>query len=370
MKHFLLKGARLGLLLLLMTAIGCQPANSVTPTTVSVQEPQSPSIEVEIDFGPGDLDLPDMRVGLAGLSSYRSVLTISFDGTENGQALKWSSSYTFAATTAPAVRQLIVESTGVNSEPTMWMAELQGVAYERRGESTCVAGLIDPAISNVEELEPAAQLPSLFGAEEVGSETLNGVQAAHYTFDERALTEAGLNKSTGELWLASAGGYVLRFHLTTTGDASYFGEGIAGALTYDYQLNETNQSLAIELPADCPPGLVNAPMLPDAANIQSLPGLLEYDSATSVPDAVAFYQQQLATLGWQALSDIPEGMSPEEYQQALDAMKALGLSQPGQPTPDPNEAYLVFVQDNQRLSVIITIANGVTHVQITLRRAL
>jgi len=56
-------------------------------------------------------------------------------------------------------------------------------------------------------------------------------------------------------------------------------------------------------------------------------------------------------------------MSAEEYQQLLQQMQALGLSEPT-PTPNPNEAFLEFQQGNQMLSIIITITNGVTHVQI------
>jgi hypothetical protein len=254
------------------------------------------------------------------------------------------------------------------------MLELDGVAYEKPGEDFCMAQVIDPANSAVEELEPAAQLPSLFGAEEAGTEAMNGVQAAHYTFDERALTEAGLNKSTGELWLASEGGHVLRYRQATTGDENYFGEATQGTMTWDYELTQINQPVAIALPQDCPPGLVEAPMMPDASNVESLPGLLRYDTVSSVEEVVSFYKQELLALGWKDFSAsalaLPEGMSEAEFQQVLEAMQAMGLGQPGgpgqpTPTPDPNEAYVVFDQGEHRLRVTLTRLETVTQVFIS-----
>ena len=112
--------------------------------------------------------------------------------------------------------------------------------------------------------------------------------ADHYTFDERALGLDGLATSSGELWVASSGGYLLKYVLKTQGDANYFGEGLAGALTLDYELTGANQPVKVTLPAGCPPGVVDAPRLPDAANIQDLPGLLSYDTATSLANAATF----------------------------------------------------------------------------------
>ncbi len=39
-----------------------------------------------------------------------------------------------------------------------------------------------------------------------------------------------LAQSTGEMWVASDGGYIVKYLVTTKGDANYFGEGIDGTL--------------------------------------------------------------------------------------------------------------------------------------------
>lgn len=366
------------ILLLLAGSLGCQPSPGAAPAAdapASDMASQSPSREVDLEFGPGSLDLPDLRVGLSEASGYRSTLTLSFDGTQDGRPMRWSNTYTYAATHAPSASQLLIEETGDDSQPPVFMAEMNGVAYEKRAEELCIGSPIDPANSLAQELEPAAQLPSLFGAEEAGTEAVNGAQAVHYTFDERALAEYGFSKITGELWLASEGGYVLRFKMTTTGAVGYFDENTGGTLSYDYELTEINAPVSIELPADCPPGLVDAPMLPDAANVNNRPGVLEYQTASSVAEARAFYEQQLPKLGWTApVSDatgIPEGISPEEYQQALEALQALGLSQPAGPTPTPNpdEASIVFHQGQRSLHITITRTGPATTVTIGLRNS-
>jgi hypothetical protein len=42
--------------------------------------------------------------------------------------------------------------------------------------------------------------------------------------------------------------------------------------------------------------LVNLPLLPDAANKLSMPGLLIYDTSTNLADANEFYQKQVPGL--------------------------------------------------------------------------
>jgi hypothetical protein len=93
------------------------------------------------------------------------------------------------------------------------------------------------------------------------------------------LGQLGLAKSSGELWVAVAGGYVLRYVVSTTGDADTFGAGVAGTLQMVYELAVAPQALA--LPADCPAGLVDVPQLPDATNVESTPGVLAYTTGAS-----------------------------------------------------------------------------------------
>lgn len=254
----------------------------------------------DVTFGTGPFNLTNTRAGLADLSSYKATLTLSFDGTRDGQPETWSKTYTMLSIQEPTVRQLTIEKSGDNPDPeAVYMAEWDGAAYESRGENGCNATVIDPQNLLAETWEPASFLTGVHGADEAGSETVNDVAAAHYTFDESAFGQQDIAKSTGEMWVASEGGYIVRYLLTTQSDADYFGEGIEGTLTWDYQLTDVNAPAAIELPADCPSGMVDSPLLPNASNILNVPGVQAYDTASTVAEVAAFYQEQLPTLGWE-----------------------------------------------------------------------
>ena len=314
------------------------PAQAPASPTPAVTPTQAPLV-----FGPGAFIFPDTKAGLADLSSYQATLTLSFDGTEAGTAQHWSKAYVMLSSQQPAARQLTIEKTGDFPDlDAVFMAELDGAAYQRLGQNACDATIIDPANSLGELMEPAGFLTGVIGAEAAGSETVNGVAADHYTFDERAFGSLPPAQSTGELWVASQGGYIVKYLVTTKGNADYFGEGIEGTLSWDYELTNANQPLAIQLPSDCPPGLPNAPQLPDAANIQNVPGLLTYDTASSLADDAAFYQAQLPPLGWTLMGD---------------------------PILTDTTALLDFTQSGKQLTIIITTGEAGTTVTIELGSA-
>jgi hypothetical protein len=139
------------------------------------------------------------------------------------------------------------------------------------------------------------------------------------------------------VWLASAGGYIVRYSLTSNAGPDYFGDAIDGTISWDYELTAVNQPVTLALPDDCPPGLVDAPRLPDATSVDSLPGLLTYDSATPLADVVAFYQTELGTRGWVASDD---------------------------PYIDDIDASVEFTQGTSTLTLTATLNGAVTSVQL------
>jgi len=363
---------RMLIFLPLLASLACLTAMGGTPVS---PKPTQEAIEVDVVLGPGSFDLTDTRVGLDGLSTYKATLTVSFDGTKDGQPHQWSSTYEALNTKEPPARQVTIRQTGETSdeEPVLpaIMAEKDGATYQIGQDGGCSATVFDSQDPLMGLLVPAGLLTGVFGAEEAGQETVNGIATTHYAFDERALVQNGRNKSTGEMWVATEGGYIVRYLVTTKGNADYFGGGLEGTLTRDYQLTDINQPLTIELPADCPAGLVNAPLLPDASNVVNLPSLLAYDTGTSVLEARAFYEQELSRLGWRPPAyQLPEGVSQEDYDRMLQEMQQIqGFIQPT-PTPDPSKAFLVFQQGDQLMYVLITLETTGTHVTITLSRSL
>jgi hypothetical protein len=310
---------------------------AVTPA-VGTPAATTGTVTVNVVFGPGSFIFPETKAGLSDLSSYKATLTLSFDGTRDGKTHQWSKTYVMLTAKVPATRQLTIEKAGDLSDlDPVFMAEVDGAAYERRGKRTCTATVFDPGNSLADRMEPAGFLTGVIGAEEAGRETVNGAAANHYTFDERAFGQLGLAKSTGELWVASDGGYIVRYKVATKGTAVYFGAGIEGTLNWDYELTGAGQPVAIELPKDCPAGMVDAPLLPDATGVLRLPGLLSYSTLTSLANAAAFYQKQIPLLGWKPLSN---------------------------PTITDTIVLLDYTQGTKTTTVIITAAQGGTTVRI------
>jgi hypothetical protein len=273
-------------------ADGTSPAADTT----SAEQTAPEILEVDLVLGPGNFDLADPSVGLEALSSYKSTLTVIFDGSQAGQPYQWSSNYILLNTKEPSARLLTIENSGdlAPAEPA-FLAEADGAAYETDPEGICSADLIDVENSQIDRRHPAGMLDGLLGAEEAGQETMNGVAANHYTFDERALLLSGRAESSGEVWVAADGGYILKYLLTTTGDANNFGEGMEGTVTWEYQLTEINQPLELVFPEGC---RVDAPLMADAFDVLNLPGWLGYNTPASIAEAAAFYQEQLPGLGW------------------------------------------------------------------------
>ena len=310
--------------------------------TIAPSPPGEITIQQEMVFGSGPLIFTDTQAGLAGLSSYRSTLTLSFEGTHDGKAENWSKTYVMLAANEAQARQWDIQKTGDYSDVApVFLAEVDGVDYERHGDDQCHAVAIQEGDSFGDLLEPASFLTGVIGADEAGSETVNDVAAIHYTFDQRALGEDGLTQATGEMWVAAEGGYIVKYLLARTAGADYFGEGIEGTLTLDYELTDINTEIAITLPEDCPPGMVDAPLLLDASNIEKLPGSLSYETSTNIADAAEFYQEELKELGWEPLQD-----------------------------PPTSEAGMIlsYSKGDQVMTIILTVSDGKTVVDIIFGR--
>ena len=154
--------------------------------------------------------------------------------------------------------------------------------------------------------------------------------------------QSDIAQSTGEMWVASEGGYIVKYLVTTKGDADYFGEGVEGTLTGNYELTDVNQPVTFALPDDCPAGLIDAPLLPDASNILNMPSILEYETSSGVTDVGAFYQEQIPILGWTLI---------------------------GEPTISDTLVALTYTQGDQKMTIITRADAGVTTVSILLEKA-
>ena len=277
-------------------------ASVLAAQDVGTAEPDIPvaatSEPIEVTFGTGPFDLLAPLVGLADLPSYHATLSVSFEGMNAGQAEQWSRTYTMLVAPTRPAWQLTIENSA-DAAAQRVMAEIGGTRYERRNGGTCVATPVDLGDATSERWEPAGFLDSVIGADVAGTETINDVAADYYTFDERALGAAEIADAAGELWIAADGGYLVRYTLTIQGGADYFGEGVEGILTWDYALSDVNEPVEIMIPADCPPPLLDVPIMTDAADVLHLPGFTRFSTPSTLEDVVVFYEEQVAASGWQ-----------------------------------------------------------------------
>jgi hypothetical protein len=328
---------------LLLTLAACTPPTTPAPGTTDGGTDTTGGEGGDTggsEGGSGDFDL-DPLAGLAD-RPYTATLTVSFDGTRDGAPHQWTDTMTQIVTLDPPARALTVTTDGAASESgafAPWSAEIDGISYVMDAEGICSASVIPAEMADSEIPDLALLLPAVTGASEAGSETVNGVETTAYTLDAPTIGTPEGTTASGTAWVA-ADGTLMRYTVTIEGDAAYFGEGREGTITYDYQLSDATE---IAIPAECPAGLIDVAHLPDAADLVEEPGATSYTTASDIAAVVAHYQEQLSGSGWE-----PQG----------------------EPLIGETTALLDFVQGDQQLSILITVADGVTHVQLLIIPAL
>jgi len=134
----------------------------------------------------------------------------------------------------------------------------------------------------------------------LGSETIAGVEAVHYTLSQASLEH--WHDLEMDLWRDEASGAVLRYDLSVAGPDPLFDAG-EGRLSWQFLVDEIGPQV-IEPVAGCE---VNLPLPPDAARLVKLPGLIAFESSSPPSEIVLFYQTELAEAGWEPLTEPQAG---------------------------------------------------------------
>lgn len=302
MKRFLIIPLIILVLFSVLILSACQPAANSQPVTST--EPASGEAPPSL-VGQGNLfDLLQPAVGLDELSSYQASLTIQFQGTEGDQPVQWSRSYRMLVSRAgESFRQLDVEtSRGSSGEGSAWrmLAEMGGYQFKKVGEEVCTALPAAQSVALAEQWEPANLLLGLSGAMPAVEETIEGQRALRYTFDQSSLGQEGLTQSTGEVWVASSSGVVLRYLLTQQGGEDYFGEGFAGTLSWTYEVTQIDQSQQLRMPEDClRPAVLELPVPADAGQVNQSDDYISFITSLDETALLDFYRPILEADGWQ-----------------------------------------------------------------------
>lgn len=159
-----------------------------------------------------------------------------------------------------------------------------------------------------ETLEPAELLPLVLQTSKVGNETVNQIPAIHYHFDQNALPVTEPKPSiSGEIWLSEQGGYLVKYIMNAALPSKTTGVGLEVAQSWTYELSQVNSVESVTLPKGCMVVPVDIPVMPGATNVSLRSGLMEYETASSASEVVAFYFQNLGSLGWSAKQGEPTG---------------------------------------------------------------
>jgi hypothetical protein len=158
--------------------------------------------------------------------------------------------------------------------------------------------------------------------EDLGKETLAGVEVTHYRLTDPAtfasavediapMAEGTVQSVLLEGWVADAG-YVVKYLLQANLiDAEIMDDSgnrlqVQQEVSASYTLNDLDSVPNIEWPADAqPPNTISVPgfvpntfPLPDAAEVTPRLGMLEIRTAESDSEVAAFYRARLSELGW------------------------------------------------------------------------
>lgn len=283
------------------------------------------------------LEVPSLTSGLTALESYVSRLEITLREPDSATAVQ-TLVMEIEHTREPLAERVVAR--GAEEYQNIQLVKVGGRQYVVNAEGQCVSVAAEEGSEfSTDFADPGTLLGGLQGARRVlPDEKVNGVLCRHYVFDESALLGvAHYTRAQGEVWVAVDGGYVMRYVLEAEGTDPATSK--QGQVRIHYEVHQVNVPLTIEPPAGCVEGLSQYPMMPDASNVMTVENTVMYDTASTLDDVVAFYQEQMPAQGW------AEAEAPMIMEEA---------------------AILRYTRDGQTVSVMISVSEeGKTTVMVS-----
>jgi hypothetical protein len=291
-----------GLCLALLALFGCSLTSPASP---------SPAPDIPVASAPGEAALEQQPVAFRSsidLDGYQVSYTRQVQGTLDGLPYESLTRIARRQQSQPRFEDWIVESQGPGAESSYYRYTLhQGAHYFQDGiDSACRAGQPGGML-----VDPAALLPVVGGVQPDRIELVNGIQAAHYPIDGRAIGLApGVGSASGEMWLAESGHYVVKYVLEIQPAGGGSAQGLQAYQSIHFELSLPGQPEVFELPPSCIPVLTGIPAFPGASDVENRSAYLSYTTQESREAVIDFYNRELDGLGWQV------GEPPEEDPQA------------------------------------------------------
>jgi hypothetical protein len=129
----------------------------------------------------------------------------------------------------------------------------------------------------------------------------NGIPAQRYSVKAVELTLGTVTVTTGEVWIAQQGQFVVRFNGEASGSFALSAPISDGNLSWQYDLSEPNTLAEIELPSACQEQQAAAefPIPDNATNRTIFNGFISFESPDSALSVARFYRDRLPQDGWQ-----------------------------------------------------------------------
>ena len=237
-------------------AVAPQAAVAATPVPAVPVAPVLPELTQEqIDQATQALDelFSSSSNALAGLQSYRYTTVFSFTG-ESDVKPESGSMEIRGAVVAPDRLQATWKDLATGSE--FGVVRVGNQAWMLEGEDwssvpTMVADAVSQAILVFAPSVSWGALSQGMGTEStyVGTETVNGISARHYTSTYPAWSQywdGQVEDASGDVWLAEAG-YPVRYRFAAKGIDQ---EGYKGSVLWTMELSDVNGPVSIEAPQE------------------------------------------------------------------------------------------------------------------------
>jgi hypothetical protein len=293
-------------------------ATPVPPTATPAPPTATPEpAEEEVELSEAQL------AALEALDSYRQVVTFSSKGTDtDGNPIDNSAEIVTEFTRDPEARRMLmtfVDNVDPSDEQNametfqigqdMYMFGGDDVGWLRISNEE--SPFADPEMAMITSGNIFSDLEEMRRVRP--DEKISGIDSRHYEFDEKVLgrvfgQDVGDVTATGDVWIAKDGGFVTKYVLTIEvagGNGGIFDPTLTkGVIEMSFELQDVNGDISIELPEEAAAGATLAGFsgafpMPDGSRVQAASANFTIvESDVPVAEALAFYEQALAELGW------------------------------------------------------------------------
>ncbi len=281
------------------------PAATVAPTAAPTAE--------SVAFSAEDIGKASDR--LTELDSYQMNFTMSFEGKDNGETRTGSMTMVQQYIKEGGQQRITMttdgsfpgadENGGGDIEMVMTADSNYMVMSSDGSEPQCIQS---PRTGDQEP--PSAPFsPSELTEDNANitlvkrGEIINGIETDHYKIEEQVDTNKQ-GVASGDMWVATDGGYMVKYTGTYTGNDLFSTEDTTdseGKATWEYTIDKINAVDDLSIPEACSAAAqanADIPTPEDASDLTVLGKMRTFASTQSVADLTSFYREQMPANGW------------------------------------------------------------------------